>query len=47
MPSDDYLKLLKNDFNKMLNNKMFYGEQPDFDNIIVQVKELERIVNGK
>lgn len=47
MPNNNYLKLLKNDFNEILNNKMFYGEQPDFDTIIAQIKELEYTVNGK
>jgi hypothetical protein len=47
VPNDDYLKLLNNDFNEMLNNKMFYGEQPDFDTIIAQIKKLEHTVNGK
>jgi len=46
-PSDDYLKLLKDDFNKMLNNKMFYGEQPDFDSIISDIKTLELTINER
>lgn len=45
IPSDDYLKLLKDDFNKMLGNKMFYGLQPDFDLILDEIKKLELIVN--
>jgi hypothetical protein len=47
IPNDDYLKLLKDDFNKMLSNKMFYGEQPDFDSIISEIKQLEKMINGK
>lgn len=47
IPSDDYLELLKDDFNMMLGNKMFYGAQPDFDSIIKEIKNLERAVNGK
>lgn len=47
IPSDDYIKLLKDDFNKMLGNKMFYGEQPDFDSIISDIKILEFTINGK
>ncbi len=45
IPNDDYLKLLKDDFNKMLNNKMFYGEQPDFENIIEEIRILEDCIN--
>ncbi|HEU5280462.1 MAG TPA: nucleotidyl transferase AbiEii/AbiGii toxin family protein [Gammaproteobacteria bacterium] len=45
IPNNDYLKLLKDDFDKMLGNKMFYGEQPDFYRIIHEVKQLETIIN--
>lgn len=45
IPKNDYLKLLKDDFNKMLSNKMFYGEQPDFDYIINEVTKLETVIN--
>jgi hypothetical protein len=45
VPNGDYLKLLKDDFNKMLSNKMFYGEQPDFDFIISEVTKLETVIN--
>lgn len=47
IPNDDYLKLLKDDFNKMLSNKMFYGEQPNFDSIVSDLKILELKLNGK
>lgn len=46
IPHDDYLKLLKQDFNHMLFNKMFYGDQPNFDNIMERVTELERKINN-
>lgn len=47
LPKDKDLELLKGDFNKMLNNKMFYGEQPDFNLIISEIEKLESILNGK
>ncbi|MHB1947364.1 MAG: nucleotidyl transferase AbiEii/AbiGii toxin family protein [Gammaproteobacteria bacterium] len=47
IPNEDYLLLLKDDFNKMLSNKMFYGQQPNFDNVISEVRKLETSINGK
>ncbi len=47
IPNDNYLKLLRDDFSKMLNNKMFYGDQPDFDLIINDIKKLENDINLK
>ncbi len=47
IPNEDYLQLLKDDFNKMLSNKMFYGQQPNFDNIISEIRKLENLINGK
>jgi len=47
IPNEDYLKLLEIDFIKMLSNKMFYGEQPNFTRIISEIKELENSINGK
>lgn len=47
IPSDNYLKLLKDDFNIMLNNKMFYGEQPNFDSIINKIEKLEGTINNR
>lgn len=47
IPDEDYLKLLKDDFSKMLSNKMFYGEQPNFNNIIFKIKQLENSINRK
>lgn len=47
IPNDNYLKLLEVDFGKMISNKMFYGEQPDFDSIISNIKTLELTINGK
>lgn len=45
IPNDDYLKLLKHDFDNMLSNKMFYDEQPDFYKIIHEIKQLENKIN--
>lgn len=45
IPSDDYLALLKKDFNKMVEHKMFYREQPDFDHIIERLISLEKQIN--
>ena len=47
IPNEDYLKLLNEDFSKMLSNKMFYGQQPNFDNVISEVRKLENSINGK
>lgn len=47
IPNENYLKLLENDFSKMLENKMFYGEQPDFNNIVNEIKNLEKNINKK
>lgn len=46
IPNDDYLKSLDADFNKMLSNKMFYGEQPNFDDIVITIKKLQKQING-
>lgn len=45
VPNNDYIALLKNDFNDMVENKMFYGEQPDFNHIIEQLVCLETKLN--
>lgn len=45
IPNKDHLKLLKDDFYKMIENKMFYGVQPDFDNIINQIIKLQERIN--
>jgi hypothetical protein len=47
IPDENYVKLLTEDFKKMLDNGMFYGGKPDFDKIIHDVKKLEKIVNGQ
>ena len=46
IPNNDYLKLLKDDFNNMLTNKMFYGNEPDFDYVLDEIRKLEIIVNN-
>lgn len=45
IPDDNYLKLLDADFKNMLENKMFYGDQPSFDNIVSEIKNLEGLLN--
>jgi len=45
MPNDEYLELLKKDFNHMLNNKMFYGNQPNFETILNTISALESQLN--
>lgn len=45
VPPDNILKELEHDFNCMLESGMFYGNQPDFHNIIIQVSRLEKIIN--
>lgn len=45
IPDENYLNLLRKDFKKMLDNKMFYGEQPDFDKILSQIQKLEKMIN--
>ncbi len=45
IPNDNYLQLLKDDFNKMLSNKMFYGNQPDFYRVLNELKKLEMVIN--
>lgn len=47
VPNSNYLSLLKADFNNMVESKMFYGEQPDFNYIIEQLVFLEKTVNEK
>jgi hypothetical protein len=46
VPNSDYIALLKDDFNNMVENKMFYGEQPDFNHIIEQLALLEKSINA-
>jgi hypothetical protein len=45
IPSDDYLKLLKDDFNKMIVNKMFYSEPPSFEKVILSVRQVQDQIN--
>ncbi len=47
IPNEAYLKLLKTDFDMMLRNKMFYGEQPDFEKIINEISKLEIQINNQ
>lgn len=46
LPNDEYLHLLKADFNNMLDEKMFYGELPDFDLTMEKVSKLEKDLNS-
>ena len=45
VPSSDYIALLKEGFNNMVENKMFYGMPPDFNQIIGQLIFLEKEIN--
>lgn len=45
VPNSDYITLLKNDFNNMVENKMFYDDQPNFNHIIDQLVCLEKKIN--
>lgn len=45
VPETSRRKLLKDDFDKMLSEKMFYGEQPLFDGIMEQMSTLEKQIN--
>jgi len=45
VPGSDYIALLEGDFNNMIENKMFYGEQPDFKHIIEKLTFLEKKIN--
>jgi predicted nucleotidyltransferase component of viral defense system len=45
IPDDNLLKRLEKDFNAMLDNKMFYGEQPSFNSIISDIQKLESNLN--
>lgn len=45
IPNDQYLTLLKKDFDKMLEEKMFYYGPPHFDSIIQKVGQLEKEIN--
>lgn len=47
IPNNNYLKLLKDDFDMMLENKMFYGEQPNFENIINRISKLQEEANTR
>lgn len=45
LPNAEYLHLLKDDFNKMLEEKMFYDEIPDFDLTMEKISKLEKHLN--
>lgn len=45
IPTDNILNELENDFNHMISSGMFYGKQPNFIEIIAQVKKLETNLN--
>ena len=46
IPKDEQLKHLEKDFNKMLEEKMFYNSQPNFTNIIQKIRRLENEINS-
>lgn len=45
VPTRDYIALLKEDFSNMIENKMFYDTQPEFNQIIGQLVFLEKEIN--
>lgn len=47
IPDTNQLKQLESDFQKMLDEKMFYREAPTFETIIEQLTELERDLKQK
>lgn len=47
IPNESHLALLKDDFKKMLSNKMFYGKKPDFVTIINKISKLEKQINNE
>ena len=46
IPSEAGLRQLKVDFNKMIDNQMFYNEEIQFVEVINQIRELEEIINS-
>lgn len=47
IPTDQHLNLLEKDFDKMLEEKMFYSVQPNFINIIHKIRQLQNEINSK
>lgn len=45
IPNEDSLKTLREDFQRMIDAEMFFGERPDFDEIIDSLRTLETEVN--
>ncbi len=45
LPGDEYLKVLKQDFQNMINTGMFYQTPPDFEEILDTLHELENRIN--
>lgn len=46
IPSDEQLNLLENDFNKMLEEKMFYSGQLNFTSVIQKIRQIENEINS-
>ncbi len=45
IPGDDAIAGLRNDYEKMLQAGMMYGESPSFDDIMTDIREIERHIN--
>jgi hypothetical protein len=46
VPNKEFLNLLSTDFDKMIDNKMFYGEEPKFDSIMEKIDTLQAELNN-
>lgn len=46
IPNEKFLVELKTDFEKMLESGMFYGDQPNFEDIMSEIEKLEIKVNS-
>jgi hypothetical protein len=45
IPGDGLINELRADYEKMLSAGMLYGEPPSFDEIMVDIREVERVIN--
>ena len=45
LPNNAFIEVLRQDCNKM--SEMFFGDAPNFDDIMSKVESLERSINSK
>jgi hypothetical protein len=45
VPQKELLDALQKDFEQMLRSGMFYGKQPSFENVIREIRALEKALN--